>query len=322
VARYRFFSLLAGVLFRRRHRFLAPGCAVLAAVLLLPVLLLAQPQAAAPASAPPQAGGGYVGSDTCRTCHEDIYTKHFENTPHAALLKQGKHGCEDCHGPGQAHVEGGGDVTKIIRFEKLSPAQASARCLTCHQTSLENTDFSRSVHLSQGVGCLSCHSPHHATDPNHLMVKAQPLLCYGCHATQKAEFMRPFRHRVEAGLMVCTDCHNPHGTFTTRQLRTNPAGELMVCTKCHTETQGPFVYEHAPVRTEGCTICHQPHGATSPRMLRVTNVNILCMQCHTPTAMSGVPGLPTFHNQSLKYQACTMCHAQIHGSNFDEFFFK
>ncbi len=268
------------------------------------------------------AGGGYVGADTCKTCHEDVYSKHFENTPHFALLKENKHGCEDCHGPGQAHVEGGGDPTKIIRFEKLTPAQASQRCLQCHQGNLEQSNFASSVHLSQGVGCLSCHSPHHATEPNHLLVRAQPALCYGCHATQKAEFARPFRHRVEVGLISCTDCHNPHGSFVDRQLRVNAAGDQQICTRCHTETQGPFVFEHQVVRTEGCTFCHMPHGSSNPRLLRVSQVNVLCLQCHTPTMQTGIPSLPTFHNQAQKYQACTLCHQNIHGSNFDEFFFK
>src|SRR5690348_15764106 len=204
----------------------------------------------------------------------------------------------------------------------MPAAEVNRRCQSCHQASLENSNFLRSVHAANGVSCLSCHSPHHAAEPSYLLVKAQPTLCYGCHTQQKAEFARPFRHRVDAGLLQCTDCHNPHGSTVERQLRTNAAGDFPICTRCHTETQGPFVFEHVPVKTEGCTSCHTPHGSTSPRLLRVANVNILCLQCHTPTAGSGVPALPTFHNQATKYQACTMCHNQIHGSNFDEFFFK
>ncbi|PYX89138.1 MAG: cytochrome C [Acidobacteria bacterium] len=266
-------------------------------------------------------GATYVGSDTCKSCHDEIYSKHFEGTPHFALLKENAHGCEDCHGPGSAHVEGGGDPAKIIRFSQLSPAQASQRCLQCHESSLENVNFSRSVHLKNGVGCLACHSPHHATESDYLLTNKQILLCYGCHATQKAEFARPYRHRVDVGLIQCSDCHNPHGTLVGRQLRT-AAGEFPVCTNCHTETMGPFAFEHVPVKQEGCTSCHTPHGSTNPRLLRVSQVNLLCLQCHTLTPGSNVPEAPSFHNQNAKYQACTMCHTQIHGSNFDEFFFR
>lgn len=266
-------------------------------------------------------GATYVGSDTCKNCHDEIYSQHFQGTPHFSLIKAGQHGCEDCHGPGSAHVDGGGDKTKIIRFSTLSPAQASQRCLQCHETSLENVNFNSSVHLKNGVGCLACHSPHHATQPDLLLVNKQPLLCYGCHATQKAEFDRPYRHRVDVGLIQCSDCHNPHGTFVRNQLRT-AAGQFAICTTCHTETMGPFAFEHVPIKQDGCTSCHTPHGSTNPRLLKVSQVNILCLQCHSPTFGSNVPQIPGFHNQNAKYQACTMCHTQIHGSNFDEFFFR
>lgn len=285
----------------------------------------APPQAAAkPTAAPaaPPAGSGYVGSDTCKTCHEDIYKAGFQSTPHYNLIKEGKHGCEDCHGPGQAHVEAGGDPAKIRRFTKLSTAEASRICLDCHQThGLEQSNFPRSAHAKNNVGCLDCHSPHHATQPEFLLTKSQPQLCYGCHAPVKAEFNRPFRHRVEVHLIECSDCHNPHGSFIAHQLRL-ASTQQQICTRCHTEKQGPFVFEHAPVKQEGCTSCHLPHGANNPRLLRVNEVNLLCLQCHTPTMNNPIPGTPTFHNQAQKYQACTLCHTQIHGSNFNEFFFK
>ncbi len=268
-------------------------------------------------------GQQYAEADICKTCHQDVWEKHFAGTPHAALLKGDQHGCQACHGPGQAHVDGGGDVTKIIRFETLSPAQTAAICTKCHQSSLETQNFSTSTHLANGVSCTSCHSPHKSSDVNFLLVKPQTTLCFGCHAAQKAEFARPYRHRVEVGLIQCSDCHNPHGTETGRQVRT-AAGQFAVCTKCHTDTMGPFVFEHAPVKTdEGCMSCHTPHGSTNPRLLQVNNVNFLCLRCHTPN-MNGAAGQPMgpAHNQAAKYQACTMCHTQIHGSNFSPVFFQ
>ena len=87
---------------------------------------------------------------------------------------------------------------------------------------------------------------------------------------------------------------------------------------------GPFVSEHAPVKTdEGCMSCHTPHGSTNPRMLQVNNVNFLCLRCHTPNTKpaAGRPIGPS-HDQSIKYQACIMCHTQIHGSNFSPIFFR
>jgi predicted CXXCH cytochrome family protein len=74
-----------------------------------------------------------------------------------------------------------------------------------------------------------------------------------------------------------------------------------------------------PVKTEGCNSCHTPHGSTNPRFLRVSQINLLCLQCHTFPVQG--PAGPT-HNQATKYQACTMCHAAIHGSNSSNVFFR
>ncbi|MGC1162613.1 MAG: cytochrome C, partial [Candidatus Sulfotelmatobacter sp.] len=78
----------------------------------------------------------YVGAETCKTCHEDIYNA-WEKTPHwkTTLNKAGgpaRQGCEGCHGPGADHVAGGGDITKIFNPAKHSAKEVDAKCLTCH----------------------------------------------------------------------------------------------------------------------------------------------------------------------------------------------
>lgn len=270
----------------------------------------------------------YVGADTCKNCHNDI-VENFKANPHwTSSYKVGGtevHACETCHGPGQAHVEGGGDKTKIFVFEGQRADVISGRCLTCHQASMEHGNFRRSQHFRNGVSCIDCHSPHHAREKNALLLEDSPTLCYRCHTETKADFAKPYRHRVNEKLITCSDCHNPHGTYQRRSLRAT-ANEQAVCFKCHRDKQGPFLYEHLPVKTEGCPACHTPHGSTNPRLLRVYPVNVLCMQCHTQVMISttqsvnGVPAIPTFHNQAQKYQACTMCHPMIHGSNGAETF--
>ena len=284
-------------------------------------VVLCVPLAVGQSQATPPSGKGteeYAGVDVCKTCHEDLYKKNFEATPHFKTTLENGHGCESCHGPGAEHVAGGGDVSKIVNFKTLSREQANARCLTCHGNNQEHRHFSSSAHASYAVGCLDCHSPHHAEEAQHLLARKQPELCYGCHISAKADFAKPYHHRVEERLIECNDCHNVHGTSTLRQVRTLPSGDA-VCYKCHADKQGPFVYEHVPVKTEGCTACHTPHGSTNPRFLRVSQVNLLCLQCHTFPVVS--PGGPK-HNQATKYQACTMCHAAIHGSNASNVFFR
>lgn len=267
----------------------------------------------------------YVGSETCRTCHEEMFKSH-EAGPHwkTDLMKdKGPEwkGCESCHGPGKEHVEGGGDTSKIFRFSQVTGMEASQQCLDCHTFSDEHSNFLRSQHNLNNVGCTSCHSAHKPKVQAALMKDAQPQLCYSCHLDAKADFNKPFRHRVNEKLVACSDCHNPHGGFLTKQVRSTAAQDA-VCFQCHTEKRGPFVFEHAPVKTEGCVSCHTPHGSSNPRLLKRSQVNLLCLECHTFTVDSAAPAIPSFHNQAQKYQACTTCHVTIHGSNFSDVFFK
>lgn len=263
----------------------------------------------------------YVGAETCATCHQDE-VKGFHNNPHAKLaLEHGGKGvtCESCHGPGKAHVESGGDVTKIFQFTKATPKQVDEKCLACHAG--EHPNFERAAHGEAGISCISCHSNHKFEAQTALLKVKQPGLCYQCHTDIKAAFMQPFHHRVDEGLIECTDCHDPHGTFQAHQLNINTTQDA-ICTKCHIDTLGPFVYEHPPIKTEGCTSCHSPHGSPNPRLLARNNINSMCLQCHTASMNFTAPGTPSFHNQANQYQACTNCHVQIHGSNASSFFFK
>ena len=106
--------------------------AVLAAFFLVisfQAALASDPQASKQAASPQtDSGAGYADNSICQTCHQEIWEKHFAGTPHSALLKRDQHGCQACHGPAQAHVEGGGDVTKIIRFEELRQLRPFAMC--------------------------------------------------------------------------------------------------------------------------------------------------------------------------------------------------
>ena len=196
-----------------------------------------------------------------------------------------------------------------------------ARCLECHQG--QHANFERSGHGEANVGCVSCHSVHSGKDPEHLLIAAQPALCFQCHIDTKPQFSMPFHHKVEEGLMQCTDCHDPHGTFGRKGLK-SAAQQDAVCTKCHSETAGPFVYEHDVVKTEGCTACHFPHGGPNARLLNRASVNTICLQCHSPSPNFTTSPAPTgpAHNQAVQYQSCTICHTDIHGSNTHPHFFK
>jgi DmsE family decaheme c-type cytochrome len=260
----------------------------------------------------------FVGGEVCATCHE-TESKGFGDNPHSKLaLEHGGSGvtCESCHGAGRAHVEGGGDVTKIFNPAKASSKEIDATCLKCHAGS--HPDFVRSPHAKAGVGCTSCHSVHKSEDKGLLLRASQPKLCFQCHTDEKPQFDMPSHHKVNEGLIKCSDCHDVHGTFEKSNLRSRNDSNL-ICTKCHTEKRGPFVYEHTPVKGEGCMGCHTPHGSQNARMLNMPNINLLCNQCHSPVAAGTVHGM---NAGSSELTPCTDCHTMIHGSNMNVAFLR
>ncbi|MGA8108458.1 MAG: DmsE family decaheme c-type cytochrome [Acidobacteriaceae bacterium] len=260
----------------------------------------------------------FVGQETCATCHEEVVKK-FANNPHSRLaLEHAGKGvtCESCHGPGKAHVEGGGDVTRIRRFDKLSPKEVDETCLGCHAGTHPN--FERSPHAKAGVSCLGCHDVHAPGTEAKLLKADQPKLCYQCHTDTKPAFNMPFHHPVNEGAVNCSDCHDVHGSFQNSNLRST-ADQNMICTKCHAETRGPFVYEHAAVRAEGCLGCHSPHGSQNARMLNMPSINTLCNQCHSRVANHTVTGMGA---GSDEIAPCTSCHTYIHGSNINQAFLR
>lgn len=275
--------------------------------------------------APPTDPALYVGSEACTTCHEDK-AKSYEESRHFATALNSKRGpewqgCEACHGPGKAHVDGGGDKSKIFSFQGAPAKEMSQRCLACHAYGEEQANFLRSAHWKNDVGCLDCHSVHKPAVEKALLKAPQTTLCFDCHLAVKPDFSKPFHHRVNEGLITCSDCHNPHGGFGLRQVRSTAARDA-VCFNCHASKAGPFAVEHAVMRTEGCSACHSPHGSANPRLLKRSQINLLCLECHTASTGSSAPALPTFHNQAQKYQACALCHPAIHGSNSDRFLMR
>jgi len=140
------------------------------------------PAAKDASSAATAPAAGYVGQETCLGCHED---KKYHGTAHARAKNPrtpaAGQGCESCHGPGQAHVDGGGDKTKIKNPKTLTVSQASEICLSCHNRS-EHQNFEGGKHDSRNVGCVSCHSVHDPkSETKQLKTATVEETCKSCH---------------------------------------------------------------------------------------------------------------------------------------------
>ncbi|MDE3187648.1 MAG: hypothetical protein KGM96_09025, partial [Acidobacteriota bacterium] len=234
-------------------------------------------------------GAKPVGSDTCASCHADV-AKNFRHAFHAL---QGV-ACEDCHGNGSLHVEGGGDVSKIIVLPKRPAAEANGVCLNCHAQDENTRHWATGVHAANDVRCIDCHQVHApavkaagtmrtgfdtqthgarnadlVSPETNVFVESRSQInaaCLRCHRTEQAQLSMPYHHPLREGKMSCADCHDPHGGASGRNLRVANVNEL--CMSCHAQYRGPFAYQHPPV-SENCLNCHTAHGSPNTNLLTV-----------------------------------------------------
>jgi predicted CXXCH cytochrome family protein len=296
---------------------------------LIPTLLSAQKKesewSGQSAKAVEIAGAKRMGSETCAACHSET----ADNFRHAFHAQQGIE-CEDCHGSGSLHIEGGGDVKKIFGFEKRSPRESNAVCLSCHARDHEVQNWVAGAHSVNHVRCTDCHQVHAKAlkaanesrfnfDPTTRGALTAELVspetsvvlrprsatndaCLKCHLTQVAQLSMPYHHPLREAKMSCDDCHNPHGGPTGNNLRVANVNQL--CLTCHAQYRGPFAYQHPPV-SENCMLCHTAHGSPNTSLLQVSEP-ALCLQCHV--GHHDGASLPLTDR-------CTNCHISIHGTD-------
>ncbi|HDL53863.1 MAG TPA: hypothetical protein ENH32_07805 [Proteobacteria bacterium] len=80
-------------------------------------------------------------SKYCAGCH----TTHY-NPEKRTIADEGV-SCEECHGPGELHVAGGGDPKEIINPSKLDKARGNMICASCH---VRGTDKSGKYYFPVG----------------------------------------------------------------------------------------------------------------------------------------------------------------------------
>jgi DmsE family decaheme c-type cytochrome len=259
----------------------------------------------------------FVGDKVCVTCHAS-YAESFSKTLMGKIGKTqpGKFACENCHGPGSAHVKAGGGrgVGGIISFRpddlSRTAEENNAICLTCHEKGNRNL-WQGSTHEQRGLQCSNCHTVMtNVSRKYQLKTVFQPDTCYACHKNKRAENFRTSHMPVREGKMVCTNCHNPHGSYTESMLKKASVNET--CYQCHAEKRGPFLWEHPPV-TESCLNCHDPHGSNNDFLLKISRPR-LCQQCHSGGQHNSNPRNPavTLYAQGRE---CQNCHSNHHGSN-------
>jgi DmsE family decaheme c-type cytochrome len=261
---------------------------------------------------------GAVLPGICYRCHGDMQEFRKIAGPHQICGPNGFN-CTTCHDP---H----GQIVEESRKEL---------CLKCH-SGAPTMAWQSCTHAIHGVACTDCHNPHPSTRvpqivgisrgnaPNVLRSKRQmmcvdePFACYKCHRKIYGLNSLPSHHPIKEGKMVCSDCHDPHGQEEGNLKETTVN---LLCYKCHAEKQGPFAFEHPPVR-ENCDYCHNPHGTVANNLLKQP-ATFLCLRCHAGHHAAhgftgGVAPLNLAANSAIRqpfYTNCTQCHQQVHGSD-------
>jgi predicted CXXCH cytochrome family protein len=222
----------------------------------------------------------------------------------AVRLENGKVQCVSCHDPHSEKI----DVTEGKFLVK--PNQASALCLTCHNT----TGWTGSAHQAppatspddkytsaQGAhtgyigvannGCESCHRPHTAGTGPRLLKFVEENTCYKCHDGSVAPLnvqsdltTKTYRHPVDITPSVHDASEGSPGSSI-------PLPETSASTPRHSE----------------CADCHNSHQARpSPPGVPTTAPGV------TPplAGASGIDVAKAYQKQAAnEYQICFKCHA-------------
>jgi hypothetical protein len=169
-------------------------------------------------------------------------------------------GCENCHGPGGAHVlemEQGDSTSEagthsIVNPAKLTPWLASNICMSCHQTGdgrvlklgKNYRDFRPGTPLDDTLSILIV--PPKRQEP----LQSDLLQHYFSMTLSKC-------YRSSGGKLSCITCHDPHIEPSREE---TPGYYREKCLSCHTEKSCavPLAIRQRKDPPDDCSGCHMP----------------------------------------------------------------
>ncbi len=176
---------------------------------------------------PPAQTGGYIGSETCAACHDDIHNT-WTGTLHSQAFS-----------------------SPVFQEDWINQGSATS-CLECHTTGF---DPATGKYAEEGVACESCHGPMQKDHPKEPMpVTPDYTLCARCHKTTTDEW-RASRHGEMN--INCESCHNPH----SQAPRAETVNEL--CGNCHKDTGSSFTHGTHSNSGLQCSDCHMSAAANT-----------------------------------------------------------
>jgi Tfp pilus assembly protein PilF len=168
-------------------------------------------------------------------------------------------GCENCHGPGEAHVremrEGDSNpdsaTHSIVNPAKLQPWLADNICMSCHQTgdaivlkpAKDYRDFKPGTPLDDTLAIFMV-PPRRDSPQTDLLEHYFSMTLSKCY-------------RSSGGHLSCITCHDPHVEPASQDA---PAYYQQKCLACHTEKNCalPLAIRQRKTPPDDCAGCHMP----------------------------------------------------------------
>ena len=224
------------------------------------------------------------------------YEEQYPDYDHDGIADIVNIGCEACHGPGSAHILGGGDPEYILAPSSLDTEASNELCEQCHvrTTSSPNGTFGfpyRDDVLANWIpGWTEApledyYEDHAGLWPDGVTSKQHHQQFEDLYQSSKPTF--PF-HPIK-----CVECHSPHR-----------GGKHMVVTR--------IVDEGLTISTENdnntlCLACHATHGAfeeITPEMVAEYEEN----KVEIGTIVSEHSYHPYGPERSMGLSRCSKCH--------------
>jgi formate-dependent nitrite reductase cytochrome c552 subunit len=219
-------------------------------------------------------------------------------------------GCESCHGPGSAHILGGGDPTKIVNPSDITAgpgyAQAnqarSAVCLQCHvQTGSSPSKFWGFTYNETTGESFRVSNPM----PDLTQYQVSKAVKYPdgvAYSTERIDSYYSSAHYEGSHGIACNDCHNAHAITEngTNQVR-------------DTITRSGYTFNNVNVEDDSfCIACHNGNYFQGIVKQDIINWKAAGFEAPIPdnirNAIEDHTNHPYGADRSLGLSRCVGCH--------------